>query len=167
VLLIDNSAWARLASERLDAARAETVAAWMGELQLATCLPFLLEAGYSARSGSERSAMMADLEKLPRVEIDKDIEAAALDAQRGLADIGHHRLPPADVMIAACAHVAWHGRAPLRQRLRSARRAHEPRVRERVAHRAGRPLITAAVTRHLPAHQRHTSNTSGASQTGA
>jgi predicted nucleic acid-binding protein len=109
VLLIDNSAWARLASERLDAARAETVAAWIGELQLATCLPFLLEAGYSARSGSERSAMMADLEKLPRVEIDKDIEAAALDAQRGLADIGHHRLPPADVMIAACAHVAGMG----------------------------------------------------------
>jgi predicted nucleic acid-binding protein len=109
VLLIDNSAWARLASERLDAARAETVATWMGELQLATCLPFLLEAGYSARSGSERSAMMADLEKLPRVEIDKDIEAAALDAQRGLADIGHHRLPPADVMIAACAHVAGMG----------------------------------------------------------
>jgi predicted nucleic acid-binding protein len=109
VLVIDNSAWARLASERLDAARAETVAAWMGELQLATCLPFLLEAGYSARSGSERSAMMADLEKLPRVEIDKDIEAAALDAQRGLADIGHHRLPPADVMIAACAHVAGMG----------------------------------------------------------
>ena len=50
--------------------------------------------------------MMADLAKLPRVEIDKDIEAAALDAQRELADIGHHRLPPADVMIAACAHVA-------------------------------------------------------------
>jgi predicted nucleic acid-binding protein len=106
VLLIDNSAWARLTSGRLDATRAETVAAWIGELHLATCLPFLLEAGYSARSGSERSTMMADLEKLPRVEIDKDIEAAALDAQRELADIGHHRLPPADVMIAACAHVA-------------------------------------------------------------
>jgi len=109
VLLIDNSAWARLASQRLDAGRAETVAAWMGDLQLATCLPFLLEAGYSARSGRERSAMMADLAELPRVEIDKDIEAAALDAQRELADIGHHRLPPADVMIAACAHVAGMG----------------------------------------------------------
>jgi predicted nucleic acid-binding protein len=109
VLLIDNSAWARLASERLDATRAETVAAWMGDLQLATCLPFLLEAGYSARSGHERSAMMVDLAKLPRVEIDKDIEAAALDAQRELADIAHHRVPPADVMIAACAHVAGMG----------------------------------------------------------
>ncbi len=81
----------------------------MGDLQLATCLPFLLEAGYSARSGYERSAMMADLARLPRVEIDKEVEAAALDAQRELADIGHHRLAPADVMIAACAHVAGVG----------------------------------------------------------
>lgn len=53
--------------------------------------------------------MMDDLSKLPRLEIDKDIEAVALDAQRELADIGHHRLPPADVMIAACAHVAGMG----------------------------------------------------------
>ena len=53
--------------------------------------------------------MMADLAKLPRVEIDEDIEAAALDARRELADVGHHRLPPADVMIAACAHVAGMG----------------------------------------------------------
>jgi predicted nucleic acid-binding protein len=109
VLLIDNSAWARLASERLDVARAEEVAAWMADLQLATCLPFLLEAGYSARSGPERSLMMADLGKLPRVEIDREVEAAALDAQRELADIGHHRLSPADVMVAACAHVAGTG----------------------------------------------------------
>ena len=109
MLLIDNSAWARLASESLDAGRAGTVAAWMADLRLVTSLPFLLEAGYSARSGRERSAMMTDLAKLPRVEIDKEIEAAALDAQRELADIGHHRLPPAEVMIAACAHVAGMG----------------------------------------------------------
>lgn len=106
VLLIDNSAWARLASGRLDRGRAETVAAWMEDLQLATCLPFLLEAGYSARSAGERSAMMADLARLPRVEIDKDVEAAALEAQRELTVIGHHRLPPTDVVISACAHVA-------------------------------------------------------------
>ena len=109
MLLIDNSAWARLASGRLDPDRAERVAVWIGNLQLATCLPFLLEAGYSARSGHERSAMMADLGMLPRVEIDKDVEGAALDAQRELADIGHHRLAPADVMTAACAHVAGMG----------------------------------------------------------
>ncbi len=109
MLLIDNSAWARLSSTRLDPARAETIATWMGELQLATCLPFLLEAGYSARSGSDRSAMMADLSVLPRVEIDAEVEAAALGAQRELADVGHHRVAPADVIIAAAAHTAGMG----------------------------------------------------------
>ncbi len=109
MLLIDNSAWARLSSARLDPVRAETVAAWMGDLQLATCLPFLLEAGYSARSGSDRAAMMADLAALPRVEIDTEIEAVALGAQRELAEIGHHRVAPADVIIAACAHTAGMG----------------------------------------------------------
>jgi predicted nucleic acid-binding protein len=40
------------------------------------------------------------------VEIHKDVEAASLDAHGELADVGHPRLAPADVMIAACAHVA-------------------------------------------------------------
>lgn len=53
--------------------------------------------------------MMADLERLPRVEIDREIEVVALGAQRELAEIGHHRLPPADVVLAACAHVAGMG----------------------------------------------------------
>lgn len=109
MLLIDNSAWAHLASKRLNSDRAETIAEWISDLQLAVCLPFLLEAAYSARSGGERAAMMGDLERLPRVEIDRDIEAAALEAQRELAGIGHHRLPPADVIIAACAHAAGMG----------------------------------------------------------
>jgi predicted nucleic acid-binding protein len=109
VLLLDNSAWARLASERLDRDRAEMVARWMTDQQLATCLPFLLEAGYSARSGGERGAMMSDLARLPRVEIDRDIEKLALQTQSELADIGHHRLAPADLIIAACAHAASMG----------------------------------------------------------
>jgi predicted nucleic acid-binding protein len=109
VLLLDNSAWARLASDRLDNDRAETVAGWMDDLQLATCLPFLLEAGYSARSGTDRAAMMSDLARLPGVEIDRDVERVAMQAQRELAEIGHHRLAPADVVIAACAHTAGMG----------------------------------------------------------
>jgi predicted nucleic acid-binding protein len=109
VLLLDNSAWSRLASNRLPQKRAETVAEWMAEQQLATSLPFLLEAGYSARSGTEREAMMSDLAWLPRVKIDKQVEHAALQAQRELANIGHHHLAPADVIIAACAHTAGMG----------------------------------------------------------
>ena len=81
----------------------------MAAQELGTCLPFLLEAGYSARSGAERTQMMSDLARLPRVEIDRDVERMALDAQRELAEIGHHRLAPADVMIAACAHAAGTG----------------------------------------------------------
>jgi predicted nucleic acid-binding protein len=109
VLLLDNSAWARLAPDLLGRARAETVAGWLDAQELGTCLPFLLEAGYSARSGAERAQMMSDLARLPRVEIDRDVEQAALEAQRELADIGHHRLAPADVIIAACAHIAGAG----------------------------------------------------------
>jgi predicted nucleic acid-binding protein len=109
VLLLDNSAWARLSSGQLDAGRAEAIAEWMSEQQLATCLPFLLEAGYSARSGPERAAMVSDLMRLPRVGIDRDVEALSLQAQRELAELGHHRLPPTDVIIAACAHAAGMG----------------------------------------------------------
>lgn len=81
----------------------------MGELQLATCLPFLLEAGYSARSGADRKVMMSDLAQLPRIEIDREVERLAMEAQRELAEVGHHRLAPADVVIAACAHAAGMG----------------------------------------------------------
>ena len=53
--------------------------------------------------------MMSDLARLPRVAIDRDVERLALSAQRKLAEIGHHRLAPTDVIIAACAHVAGAG----------------------------------------------------------
>jgi predicted nucleic acid-binding protein len=71
---------------------------------ITVCLPFLLEAGYSARSGEDHSALLADLALLPRVEIDSDVERLALRAQGQLAAVGHHRLPPTDIVIAACAH---------------------------------------------------------------
>jgi predicted nucleic acid-binding protein len=109
VLLLDNSAWARLASPRLPPDVAEMVADWLTEQQLATSLPFLLEAGYSARSGSERRGMMFDLMLLPRIELDRDIEKAALRAQADLAEVGQHRLPPSDLVIAACADAAGMG----------------------------------------------------------
>jgi predicted nucleic acid-binding protein len=109
VLLLDNSAWAHLDAGKLGEDRAEEIVRSIEELQVATCLPFLLEAGYSARSGSDRASIMADLAYLPHVKIDPDIERLALDAQQELADIGHHRLAPVDVIIAACAHAAGMG----------------------------------------------------------
>ncbi len=109
MLLLDNSAWARLESSRLDESRAEEVLMWIEDAQVATCLPFLLEAGYSARSVRDRAIITGELAHLPHVEVGRDVERLALDAQRELTDIGHHRLAPADVVIAACAHAAGMG----------------------------------------------------------
>jgi predicted nucleic acid-binding protein len=104
LLLLDNSAWSRLLSGSVPKDRAEMVIERLHKQQLATCLPFLLEAGYSARSAADRKAMIARLEQLPRVAIDGEVERLALEAQRDLAEVGHHRLPPTDLTIAACAH---------------------------------------------------------------
>ena len=102
--LIDNSAWAR---RRLPGAR-ERLAAAMEAGDIAVCLPFLLEAGYSARSGDDHSTLLADLALLPRVSIDSEIERLAMRAQGELAAVGHHRLPPTDIVIAACANRTGH-----------------------------------------------------------
>ena len=109
MLLLDNSAWARLLTGVVPPERARTVAGWMEDGALAVCLPFLLEAGYSARSAADRQLLMAQLAELPQVAIDGEVEGLALRAQRELAEVGHHRLAPMDVMIAACAHRAEAG----------------------------------------------------------
>lgn len=109
MLLLDNSAWARLAREAVPQDRASAIAGSTARREIAVCLPFLLEAGYSARSAADRVALMARFDKFPRVMIDAEVERMALLAQRELAEIGHHRLAPMDVMIAACAHRAEAG----------------------------------------------------------
>lgn len=107
--LLDNSAWARIVAGSLDAERAARIASWTKQRELSTCLPFLLEAGYSARSAAHHTAMMADLALLPQIAITPTTEERALQAQRELAAIGHHRLAPVDIIIAACAHEAEAG----------------------------------------------------------
>jgi predicted nucleic acid-binding protein len=109
LLLLDNSAWSRLLTGSVPKRQAERIAGWMDEQQLAVCLPFLLEAGYSARSAGDHAKMVGRLEQLPRVPVEEKIERAALEAQRELASIGHHRLPPTDLVIAACADQAAGG----------------------------------------------------------
>jgi predicted nucleic acid-binding protein len=109
VLLLDNSAWSLIVLGAMDDDRTETVAGWIEQRRLATCLPFLLEAGYSARSAADHQATMAELNLLPRVEVTPDVERRALQTQRELTHIGHHRIAPIDVLIAACAHDAGAG----------------------------------------------------------
>jgi predicted nucleic acid-binding protein len=73
------------------------------------CLPFVLEAGFSARSLGDRKTLMARLDELPRVALDGEVERLAVQAQYELTEVGHHRVAPVDVMIAACAHRAEAG----------------------------------------------------------
>ncbi len=109
MLLLDNSAWSRIVAGVLDDERAATVAGWIEQRQIATCLPFLLEAGYSARSAANHKEIVTALDAFPRIALTAAIEAQAIRTQHELAAVGHHRLAPIDLMIAACAHDAGVG----------------------------------------------------------
>jgi predicted nucleic acid-binding protein len=102
-LLLDNSAWSRLGDAALPSERAEEIAIALEEGRVAVCLPFLLEAGYSARSAGDHAGLIDELLALPVVRIDEEIEGRAVDAQRQLARAGHHRIPPVDLILAAIA----------------------------------------------------------------
>jgi hypothetical protein len=102
-LLLDNSAWARLDQRAVEQERADEIAGWLEQGLIATCLPFLLEAGYSARNARDHDELLDELMALPNITIDHRIENRAIDAQRQLARAGHHHLPPVDLVIAALA----------------------------------------------------------------
>ena len=109
MLLLDNSAWSRLLVGRVPEARQEAVLRWIEEGQLATSLPFLLEAGFSAQAAEDHRVIASRLGELPHVRIGPEVERMARIAQRELAETGHHRLPPNDLVIAACASCAGGG----------------------------------------------------------
>jgi predicted nucleic acid-binding protein len=102
-LLLDNSAWTRLGHAKLPAARSAEIADAVQAGQIFACLPFLLEAGYSARNAAEHDELMSGLLALPWAPVDEDVERRATEAQRQLARCEHHRLPPVDVLVAALA----------------------------------------------------------------
>jgi len=102
-LLLDNSAWTRLGDASIPNRRAEEIAVALEGGRVATCLPFLLEAGYSARSADDHGELIEELLALPLLSIDEAIERRAIDAQCQLASVGHHRMPPVDLILAAIA----------------------------------------------------------------
>ena len=71
---------------------------------LLVCLPFLLEVGLSARNATELATVRGGLQQFPHVPVDEEVERLALAAQARLPAAGRHRLPPADVLVAALAH---------------------------------------------------------------
>jgi hypothetical protein len=90
-LLLDNSAWARLALRSLPDARADQIAAALEAGELVVSLPFLLEAGYSAPRAIDHQQLIDDLLALPWASIDEEVERRALDAQRVLAALADRR----------------------------------------------------------------------------
>jgi predicted nucleic acid-binding protein len=102
-VLLDNSAWVRLTAPALPHERSSELADALEAGLVATCLPFLLEAGYSARNARDHEDLMDELCALPHFPIDELVERRAVDAQRELARVGHHRLPPVDLLVAALA----------------------------------------------------------------
>lgn len=109
MLLLDHSAWSRLLADQAPPSRENVVLDWIEGGRLATCLPFLLEAGFSAQDSAEHSEGMERLERLSHFPVDEAVERAAQQAQSDLARVGHHRMAITDLMIAACAHVAGGG----------------------------------------------------------
>jgi predicted nucleic acid-binding protein len=101
--LLDNSAFSRLWDSRLSDDRVAEIAQAVEDGRIVACLPFLLEAGYSARDLETHEDLLAELLAFPSVGFDALAEQRAVDAQRELAAVGHHRVPPVDVLIAALA----------------------------------------------------------------
>ena len=102
-LLLDNSAWARLADPALPHERITEIADAIEDGQIGGCLPFLLEAANSARDARDHDELLDELLALPQFEIDARVERRAVEAQRQLARVGHHRMPPVDLLVAAIA----------------------------------------------------------------
>jgi predicted nucleic acid-binding protein len=104
-LLLDNSAWARiLLNPSIPEGRAKEIAEEFRQERIVTCLPFMLEAGYSALSANDHDEIYDELESLDFLAITLEVERRTLDAQAQLARVGHHRVAPVDLMIAALAH---------------------------------------------------------------
>jgi predicted nucleic acid-binding protein len=102
-VLLDVSAWARLQHPALSAERKAELIEAAESLHFRACVPFLLEAGFTGRDALDHRRMMGSLRALPRVEMDPGTEALAVEAQGQLASVGHHRIPPADILVAALA----------------------------------------------------------------
>lgn len=107
-LLADKSAWARVAS---------FPELWLDALQrkrIVMCTVVQLELLYSARTRADVEELGGELDRLRDVPITRGTMIAARQAMIDLAargSDGHHRVPPQDAIIAACA--AEHGCAVL------------------------------------------------------
>jgi predicted nucleic acid-binding protein len=100
--LVDKSAWVRFAVPEA----ADRMEALADAGRLATCAIVDLEILYSARSDSDYQATAEELAGFRSVPISQSTCDRAIDVQRQLARVGHHRVPIPDLLIAAAAESA-------------------------------------------------------------
>ncbi len=104
--LLDNSAWSRsIQPEGLPPSAADKFADDLANGKFVACLPFCLEAQYSARDAQHFEWIRQVLDRLRYFELSAEIEERAAACQSQLVKTGHHRVPPADIVIAAIADV--------------------------------------------------------------
>ncbi len=97
--LVDKSAEARLHVPQI----ASRLGLLAGAGRVVTCSVSDLEIGYSARSGHHYREIMDNRQAMSHVATSQSTLDLALLLQRRLADIGHHRVSIADLIISACA----------------------------------------------------------------
>lgn len=105
IWLLDNSAWSRSRLPDPPLSISRDFASDLESRRFGVCLPFRMEAGYSARNAAELYEITKTLDQLPEFELSSTAQTRALSCQARLAATGHHRIPAADLMIAAIADV--------------------------------------------------------------
>jgi hypothetical protein len=94
-LLLDNCAWDRLADAAPPTERADG-SPMVSSPGIAACLPCLLEAGYSAPASTPNC-------DLSRIATSTTPSTKRLSTPSAVRRVGHHRLPPVGLLIAALA----------------------------------------------------------------
>ena len=100
--LVDKSALARMTHASVEA----RLRPLLEEGFVATCAIIDLEVLYSARSLAVYEAILAERRALDEVPITLEVTTRAITVQRLLAQVGRHRLPIADLLIAAAGESA-------------------------------------------------------------
>lgn len=98
--LADTSAFTRIGKPHVAAAMAPLIA----DGRIALCRPVIFELGFSARSPKDHDALMSRIDAFELAPTTEGDLRRALDVQRLLADVGHHRaISLVDGLVAAIA----------------------------------------------------------------
>lgn len=101
LFLVDKSALARSHHQSV----AQQLEPLFPSALVATCPIIDLELLFSVRNHSEHAELRQELKSMPSFPIDQEVTDRAIEVQGLLAQTGQHRLPIADLLIAAVAEI--------------------------------------------------------------